>query len=192
MARFFVMNHVLNESKKKREIEMFKKFAFLFLFALLAFTFSPVAMAQHGGHSHGGTTAPSPQTDKSHDMGMKSSPTQSVTVEGFKVSLEVMDRSAHMSMPGMKGSPQHGESHSQSHSLMVTLQDTASKEIITDARVSFSIVSPAGKKENGKMDWSGDHYAAGFSPREKGTYQVELKIESGGMERDAKLSYEFN
>ena len=170
---------------------MFKKFGFLFLVALLAFAFSPVAMAQHGGHSHGGAPAPSPQTGKSHDQGMKSSPTQSVTVEGFKVSLEVMDMSAHMSMPGMKGSPQHGGSHAQSHVLMVTLQDTASKEIISDARVSFSILSPSGKKENGKMEWSGGHYGAGFTPQEKGNYQVELKIESGGMERDAKLSYEF-
>ena len=170
---------------------MLKDFAFLCSFALLAFALSPVAMAQHGGHSHGETTAPSPQKGKSHDMDMKSSPTQSVTIEGFKVSLEVMDMSAHMSMAGMKGSPQHGESHSQSHVLMVTLQDTASKEIITDARVSFSIISPSGKKENGKMEWSGGHYGAGFSPREKGTYRLEMKIESGGMERDAKLSYEF-
>jgi hypothetical protein len=168
-----------------------KKNVLSLLSVLLAFTFSPVAMAQHGGHSHGGATAPSPQTGKSHDKGMKSSPAQSVTVEGFKVSLEVMDMSAHMSMPGMKGSPQHGEGHSQSHALMVSLQDTASKEIVSDARVSFSILSPSGKKENGKMEWSGEHYGAGFSPREKGTYQVELKIESGGMEREAKLTYEF-
>jgi hypothetical protein len=185
------MNDVVHDSSKKAVKEMFKVFVFLFLFTMLAFAFSPVAMAQHGGHSHGGTTAPSPQTGKSQDMGMKSSPTQSVTVEDVKVSLEVMDMSAHMSMPGMKGSPQHGEGHSQSHALMVTLQDTASKEIIADARVSFSILSPSGKKENGKMEWSGEHYGAGFSPREKGTYQVELKIESGGMERDAKLKYEF-
>ena len=170
---------------------MFKDFVLVFLFTLPAFTFSPVAMAQHGGHGHGGATAPSPQTGKSHDMGMKSTPAQSVTIEGFKVSLEVMDMSAHMSMPGMKGSSQHGGSHSLSHVLMVTLQDTASKEIISDARVSFSILSPSGKKENGKMEWSGDHYGAGFSPKEKGAYQVQLKIESGGMEREAKLSYEF-
>jgi hypothetical protein len=170
---------------------MFKMLYCLLLFGLPAFTFSPVAMAQHGGHSQGGGSVPSQQPGKSHDMNMKGTSAQSVTVEGFKVSLEVMDMSAHMSMPGMKESPQHGESHSHSHALMVTLQDTASKEIITDARVSFSIVSPEGKKEKGKLDWSGDHYTAGFSPREKGTYQVELKIESGGMERDAKLSYEI-
>jgi hypothetical protein len=168
-----------------------KKICLSLLSVLLALAFSTVAMAQHGGHSYGGATAPSAQTGKSQDMGMKSSAAQSVNVEGFKVSLDVMDMSAHMNMPGMKGSPQHGEGHSQSHALMVTLQDTASKEIIADARVSFSVLSPSGKKENGKMEWSGEHYGAGFSPREKGTYQVELKIESGGMEREAKLKYEF-
>jgi hypothetical protein len=170
---------------------VFRKIVLSLLSVLLAFAFSNTAMAQHEGHSHGGTTAPSPQTGKNQDMGMKSNPAQSVTVEGFKVSLEVMDMSAHMNMTGMKGSPPHGEGHSQSHALMVTLQDTASKEIITDARVSFSILSPSGKKENGKMEWSGEHYGAGFSPREKGTYQIELKIESGGMQREAKLSYDF-
>jgi hypothetical protein len=75
--------------------------------------------------------------------------------------------------------------------LMVTLQDTASKEIISDARVDFSVLRPSGQKEGGKMEWSGDHYGGGFSPREKGTLQVQLKIESGGMEREAKLSYEL-
>src|SRR5512136_2441584 len=119
---------------------MVKKFFCFFFFALLTFNFCGESMAQHEGHSHGGTTAPPPQAGKSHDPGMKSSAAQSVTVEGFKVSLEVMDMSAHMNMPGMKGSPQHGESHSQSHAMMVTLQDMASREIITDARVSFSIL----------------------------------------------------
>ena len=33
--------------------------------------------------------------------------------------------------------------------------------------------------------------AGGFTPKEKGTYQVQLKIESGGMERGAKFTYEF-
>ena len=74
---------------------------------------------------------------------------------------------------------------------MVTLQDTASKEIIADARVSYSILGPSGKKDNGKMEWSGEYYGAGFTPKEKGTYQVALKIESGGMERETKLNYEF-
>jgi hypothetical protein len=113
-------------------------------------------------------------------------------VEGLKVTFEVMNMGEHMKhMPAGK-SGGHGEAqHSQGHMFMVTLQDTASKEIISDARVSFSILGPSGKKENGKMEWSGDHYGAGFSPQEKGTYQVQLKIESGGMEREANLSYEL-
>ena len=167
---------------------MFKMLYCLLLFGLLAFAFSPLAIAQHG---HGGMSMPASKPGKSQEMGMKSGAAQSVTVEGFKVSLEVMDMRAHMNMPGMTGSTQHGGDHSQSHALMVTLQDTASKEIISDARVSFSILSPSGEKEDGKMEWSGGYYGAGFAPKEKGTYQVALKIESGGMERDAKLSYEF-
>lgn len=162
----------------------------LFLLALSVFwmiSFVSTAPAQHQ-HGHGSTPKPAAKpSGKSSEM----EGVQSVVVEGFKVSLEVMDMSAHISMPGMKVNPQHGGSHSQSHALMVTLQDTASKEIISDARVSFSILGPSGKKENGKMEWSGDHYGAGFSPQEKGTYQVQLKIESGGMEREANLSYEL-
>jgi len=167
-----------------------KLFCFCFI-ALLSVNLHAAAMAQHGGHSHGGATAPSSPTGKSRDGGKKDSAAQSVSVEGLKVSLEVMDMSAHMSMPGMKGSTRHGADHSQSHALMVTLQDTFSKEIIADARVSFSILRPSGKKEDGKMEWSGGHYGAGFTPGEKGAYQVVLKIESGGMEREARLKYEF-
>lgn len=148
---------------------------------------SGIALAQHGP-SHGAPAA-------NKGTGAKDSPSakgsvQTVTLEGFEILLEVMSMGEHLKHTA--GGATHGEAdHSKSHSLMVTIQDTASKEIITDARVSFSILSPSGKKEDGKMEWSGGHYGAGFSPREKGTYQVELKIESGGMERDAKLSYEF-
>jgi hypothetical protein len=162
----------------------------LFLFALSGFLmifFAGTILAQHQ-HDHGAT--PKPAAKLSGKFAEKES-IQSVSVEGFKVSLEVMDMSAHMNMPGMKGGSQPGAGHSQSHALMVTLQDTASKEIVADARVSYSILGPSGKKEDGKMEWSGGYYGAGFTPKEKGAYQVALKIESGGMEREAKLSYEF-
>jgi len=157
------------------------------LAGLLVFCLSGEARAQHG-HSHG-TPAASRETGAKDSAPAKGS-AQTATLEGLRVSLEVMSMGEHMKHKTAGAT--HGEAdHSKSHVLMVTLQDTASKEIISDARVSFSVLSPSGKKENGKMEWSGDHYGGGFSPREKGTYQVELKIESGGMERDAKLSYEF-
>ena len=115
-----------------------------------------------------------------------------MTVEGFKVSFEVMDMSMHMSMPGMKGNAQHSASeHSQSHAMMVKVQDTASKEIISDAKVQYTLTRPSGEKETGKLIWSGDHYGAGFSPKEKGTYRFQLMVEGGGMEREAGFRYEF-
>ena len=59
-----------------------------------------------------------------------------------------------------------------------------------DAKLIYTIISPSGGKETGKLDWSSDHYGRGYDDREKGVYQVQLKIESGGMERKAVLPYE--
>jgi len=157
------------------------------LAGLLVFCLSGAAWAQHG-HSHGAPAV-------SKGTGAKDSPpamgsVQTVTLEGVRISLEVMsmgDHRKHMT----KGSAHGNADHSKSHSLMVTLQDVASKEIISDARVAFVISGPAERKESGKLTWSGDHYAAGINLEEKGKYQIELRAESGGMERVAQLSYEF-
>jgi hypothetical protein len=170
-------------------VENMKKHLLFFLSFSLVFGFYGTAMAQHGGH--GGSTSSSTEKGASHSMPAASQAVQSATVEGYKITFEVMDMSAHMSMPGMKGETQHGASdHSKSHALMVKVQDTASKEIISDAKVQYALVRPSGEKETGKLAWSGDHYAGTFSPKEKGTYQVQLKIESGGMERDANFKYQ--
>ena len=145
--------------------------------------------AQHQ-HGHGSSSPAAPQKGTSPGMQKGSQSLQAATVEGLKITFEVMDMSAHMSMPGMKGSPQHGSSdHSKSHAMMVKVQDTASKEIISDAKVKYTLVPPSGGKETGLLTWSGDHYGGSFSPKEKGAYQVQLKIESGGMEREAKFLY---
>ncbi len=150
----------------------------LFLAVFLAASFSGVAMAQHE-HGHGGA--------------VKSGPVQSVTVEGWKVTLEVMGMEEHMKHMQMTKGASHSEAeHSKSHMFMVTVQDTASKEIISDAKVAYTVLNPSGGKETGKLEWSGDHYVAGFSPKEKGSYQVQLMIGSGGMEREAKFTYKAN
>lgn len=177
---------------------MSKKVVLVFLSGLLAAFFSGAAMAQQGGGGHGSPSSASPGMG-SHEMSMKSQSVPSLTVEGYKITFDVMDMSMHMampgmkgmSMPGMKGNPQQGGSEqSKSHVIMVTVQDTASKEIISDAKVVYAILSPSGGKETGKLEWAGDYFGGGFSPKEKGNYQVQLMIESGGMEREAKFTYE--
>ncbi len=169
---------------------MSKKVVLIFLSGLLVACFSGVAMAQHGGHMHGGPSSTSPKAGPSQEMPMKMRIAQAATIEGYKVTFEVMDMSMHMSMPSMKGNPMHGADHSKSQAIMVKVQDTASQEIISDAKVGYTLISPSGEKETGILEWSGDHYGGSFSPKEKGTYQVQLKIESGGMEREAKFTYE--
>ena len=167
---------------------MGKKIILILLSGFLAAFIPGIAVAQH---QHGHESPPAaPQKGTSHSMHKASQPGQAATVEGAKITFEVMDMSAHMSMPGMKGNPQHGSSdHSKSHAIMVKIQDTASKEIISDAKVRYTLIRPSGEKETGSLVWSSDHYGGGFSPKEKGAYQAQLMIESGGMEREAKFIY---
>lgn len=130
---------------------MGKKFVLTFLASLWVIFLAGVAMGQHG-HDHGSPSS-APQKGTSQEMTVVNQP-QSVTLEGFKITFEVMDMSMHMSMPGMKGSPQHGASeHSQSHALMVKVQDTASKEIISDAKVQYTLIRPSGRKR--RVNWYG-------------------------------------
>ncbi len=165
-----------------------KKFISLILSWFVVAFLASGAIAQHK-HDHGSAPAPSTQMGQGHEKSMMGGPAQSVTVDGYKITLEVMDMSAHMSMPGMKSS-MDAAAHAKSHALMVRVQDTASKEIISDARIQYILTTPAGAKESGKLEWSGDYYNGGFSPKEKGNYQIELKIESSGMERTAKFAYQ--
>ena len=147
------------------------------------------ALAQHQ-HGHG--TPPASADKKAAPQGTVTSKSNSqiITVEGMKITFEVMSMGEHMQH--LKTTQGHGRGdHSQTHSFMVTIQDTASKEILSDAKVQYTISSPLGGKETGKLIWSGDHYGGGFSPKEKGNYQVQVKIESDGMEREAKFSYEL-
>ena len=171
-----------------------KNWGIYFLSGILVFGFANVAMAQHGhGSGHGGSGMSTHGSGGgSHSMPMMNRPVQSVTVDGYRVSLDIMDMSMHASMQKMKGNPAPGEmDHARSHAIMVMIEDTASKEIITDAKVTYTLLSPSGAKETGKLDWSGDHYGRGFDAKEKGSYQVQLKIEGGGMERGAKFAYQL-
>ena len=146
------------------------------------------AEAQHQ-HGHGSVPVPVGKTPTTPKAPASKAGEQSVTIEGFKFTFEVMSMEEHMKH--LKATQAHGEGdHSKTHSLMVRVQDTMSKEIISDARVRYTIISPAGDKETGNLTWSGDHYGGGFSPKEKGSYQVQIRIEGGGMEKEVKFKYQ--
>jgi len=169
---------------------MGKRIISVLLSGLLVAFYSGAALAQHS-HGHGGSSPSAPIKGSSKEMSPGGKAVQSIIAEGWKIGFEVMSMEAHMAMPGMKGHSQQSASSSpQSHSLMVTIQDTGSKEIISDAKVTYSILTPSGKNEAGKLEWSGDHYGAGFNAAEKGQYQVQVKVEGGGMDRKVKFTYD--
>jgi hypothetical protein len=162
---------------------------FLLSISIAFFWLGGLAGAQHQ-HGHGTPAAPAGKMPATKEIPVSISAAKSVTVEGFKITFEVMSMGEHMKH--LKATPGHAEGdHAKTHSFMVTLQDTASKEIISDAKIQYLLSTPGGDKETGNLTWSGDHYGGGFSPKDKGTYQVQLKIESSGMERGAKFTYEF-
>ena len=146
-----------------------------------------MAVAQHQ-HGHGAPAAPASKSPGAKEASTLKSTAQNLTVEGYKITFDVMSMEEHMKH--LKITQGHGEGdHSKTHSFMVTLQDTASKEIISDAKVQYVITAPGGGKETGNLIWSGDHYSGGFNPKEKGVYQAKVKIESGGMEREAVFKH---
>lgn len=147
------------------------------------------AGAQHQ-HGQGVPEAPAGKKPGAKEASTSKSTTQNLTVDGYKITFDVMSMEEHMKH--LKTTRGHGEGdHSKTHSFMVTLQDTASKEIISDAKVQYLLSAPGGGKETGNLIWSGDHYGGGFTPKDKGTYQVQVKIESGGTERGGRFTYEF-
>lgn len=159
---------------------MEKKTGTILLSVFVAFFWlGPFAEAQHQ-HGHGSPPA----------KGAPASPkgVQTATIEGLKITFEVMSMEEHMKH--LQTARGHGEGdHSQTHSFMVTLQDTISKEIISNAHVEYRVSTPRGESRKGKLTWSGDHYGGGFTPKEKGVYQIRLEIKSEGMERKAAFRY---
>ena len=156
--------------------------------AFLLFFFTGIGMAQHG-HDQGKSPAAPAQKSSSQEGSKGKESLQSETVEGLKVTFQVMKMEEHMKHTA-QGSSHRDADHARSHSLMVTLQDLASKEIISDARVAYTLSAPSGGKEKGKLTWSGDHYSGAANLKEKGTYRAQLAIESGGMERQANFEYQ--
>ena len=152
-----------------------------------------IADAQHS-HDHG--APPAAKTDHqgmSDTMSMADRPVQSATVQGLKVSLDVMDMGMHVHMQGMKRNPVPDTYDAkQSQAIMVMIQSTASKETVKDADVTITIISPTGEKKTSKAPWCGDHYGESFSPSEKGTYQVVVKVEGREGKGETSFKYQFN
>jgi hypothetical protein len=149
-----------------------------------------IAEAQHN-HNH--SVAPAAKMEHqgmSHQMSMADRPVQSATIEGLKVSLDVMDMGMHVHMQGMKGNPVPDTYDAgQSQAIMVMIKSLALKETIKDAGVTITIISPTGKEKTSKTPWCGDHYGESFSPSEVGTYQILVEVEGQGGKGKATFKY---
>lgn len=151
-----------------------------------------MAFAQHN-HDHGAAPAAKMEHQgMSHQMSMADRPVQTAEIQGMRVSLDVMDMRMHVHMQGMKGNPVPDTYDAkQSQAIMVMIKSLASKETIKDAKVTITIVSPTGKQKTSKAPWCGDHYGESFSPSEKGTYRIVIKVEGQEGKGQTTFKYEF-
>ncbi|MFA5180497.1 MAG: hypothetical protein WC405_04195 [Syntrophales bacterium] len=169
-----------------------KKMELVIVLTASMILWSGVAVAQHG-HNHGAApAATSENQDMSHNMSMADRPVQTATVGGMKVTLDVMDMGMHVHMQGMKGNPVPDTYDSkQSQAIMVMINAVASKEIVKDATVTVTIVSPTGKKKTDKAPWYGDHYGASFSPSAQGTYKIIVHVDGHEGKGETTFNYKY-
>ena len=151
-----------------------------------------MAEAQHN-HNHGAAPAAKMEHQgMSHQMSMADRPVQVADIQGLRVSLDVMDMGMHVHMQGMKGNPVPDTYDAkQSQAIMVMIKSLASKETVKDADVTITIITPSGKEKTGKAPWCGDHYGESFTPSEKGTYQIVIKVEGQEGKGQTTFKYEF-
>lgn len=152
-----------------------------------------IAEAQHN-HNHGAAPAAKMEHQgMSHQMSMADRPVQVAEIRGMRVTLDVMDMGMHVHMQGMKGNPVPDTYDAkQSQAIMVMIKSLASKETIKDANVTITIVSPVGKQKTSKAPWCGDHYGESFTPSEKGTYLIVIKVEGQEGKGETTFKYQFN
>lgn len=151
-----------------------------------------MAEAQHN-HNHGAASAAKMEHQgMSHQMSMADRPVQVADIQGLRVSLDVMDMGMHVHMQGMKGNPVPDTYDAkQSQAIMVMIKSLASRETVKDAHVTVSIISPSGKEKTSKAPWCGDHYGESFTPSEKGTYQIIIKVDGQEGKGQTTFKYEF-
>ncbi len=152
------------------------------------------AWSQHSHGDHGDTQAkPAESSDMKgmqHGHMMMNRPLQTVSVDGLKLSLDIMDMDMHMNMQKMKGNPVPEEfAKGADRAIMFYVMDESNRLIIDDADVSYVITSFKGKRETGTAKWYGDHYGAPFKAKARGEYKLKFTVDVNGKKHTDDFVY---
>ncbi|MDA8124211.1 MAG: hypothetical protein M0009_03365 [Deltaproteobacteria bacterium] len=151
------------------------------------------ALAQHG-HDHGAAAA-APAGNAGmmmpHQMPLTAVRSlQSATVDGLKISVDIMGMGMHAHMQEMKGTPLPATfDRSKGQAIMVTIEAADTKKVVKDAEVTVTVIGPKGETTTGKAPWYGDHYGASFGSDEDGTYRIVVAAVSNGVKREAEFKH---
>jgi hypothetical protein len=159
-----------------------------FLVFLLAFSLGPLsAVAQHAGHQ-----APAAAGEKETEAppGEETSLTRTFLLEGFKTSFSIVALAEHKKM--LKDMKMKIEVDPQAtHNIALTLTDTRTNQMVSDAIVKMKVINPQGKDQIKLLDFTPamNQYAGDFNLSDKGRYQILIIFKSGGMKRAAGFYY---
>ncbi len=160
----------------------------IWLITFLILLSASSAVAQHAGHQ-----APAPGGgEKKIDAlpGKDTSSTRTFLLEGFKASFSIMDMAAHKKM--LKEMKMKVEINPQAtHNIAVTLTDTRTNQVISEAVVKMKVISPKGKEEVKLLDYTigMNQYAGNFILSDKGRYQILILFKSGDKKRAMGFYY---
>ena len=159
-----------------------------FLVFLLAFSLGPLsAVAQHAGHQ-----APAAAGEKKTEAppGEETSLTRTFLLEGFKTSFSIVALAEHKKM--LKDMKMKIEVDPQAtHNIALTLTDTRTNQMVSDAIVKMKVINPQGKDQIKLLDFTPamNQYAGDFNLSDKGRYQILILFKSSGMKRAAGFYY---
>ena len=159
-----------------------------FLVFLLAFSLGPLsAVAQHAGHQ-----APAAAGEKKTEAppGEETPLTRTFLLEGFKTSFSIVALAEHKKM--LKDMKMKIEVDPQAtHNIALTLTDTRTNQMVSDAIVKMKVINPQGKDQIKLLDFTPamNQYAGDFNLSDKGRYQILILFKSSGMKRAAGFYY---
>ncbi len=167
------------------------KILLIFLMFLAALFSLPLAgIAQHAGHQMPGMPGMEGEKKPESSMGRETSSTRAFLLEGVKASFTIMPIAEHKKMlQEMKMDIEVDPK--ATHNIAVTLTDTQTNQVISNAVVKMKVIDPKGKAQIKLLDFilSMNQYAGDFFLSEKGRYQILILFKAGGKKQAAGFYY---
>ncbi|MEX1138697.1 MAG: heavy metal-binding domain-containing protein [Bacteroidota bacterium] len=112
----------------------------------------------------------------------------------------MMQRDSSEADHSMQGMMKHGKMDARkdhmetmmsgTHHVMVNLKDESENAPLANAAVSIETISPKGESTSTDLGPMMNHFAGGFTLKEKGKHQIRVKVEVGEKTKEVNFSFD--